>query len=131
MAKKWAFSIPYPPSVNKYWVRRRGGGLMLSPVARAYKKNVAALLHRHKSKKPSESKLKIEIYAVMPDRRKRDLDNICKGVLDAMEGIIYVDDCQFDSILIERIGYVKGGRLDIEITEIEGIEIVGNKQKIN
>lgn len=35
-----------------------------------------------------------EIDFYLPNRSRRDLDNLSKGVLDAMNGLVYDDDCQ-------------------------------------
>ena len=43
---------------------------------------------------PVEGPVEVTIQAHPPDKRRRDLDNIIKPVLDALEGLILVDDSQ-------------------------------------
>jgi len=43
---------------------------------------------------PVEGPVEVTIQAHPPDKRRRDLDNIIKPVLDALEGPILVDDSQ-------------------------------------
>ena len=43
---------------------------------------------------PAEGPVEVTIQAHPPDKRRRDLDNIIKPVLDALEGPILVDDSQ-------------------------------------
>ena len=38
--------------------------------------------------------LAVELDFYLPDKHRRDLDNLSKAVLDAMNGIVYKDDCQ-------------------------------------
>jgi crossover junction endodeoxyribonuclease RusA len=66
--------------------------------------------------------LAIEIRAYPPDKRKRDLDNILKSLLDSLThaGLI-VDDSQFDAIAIARLPSEKPGRVDIKIFQLENL----------
>jgi crossover junction endodeoxyribonuclease RusA len=59
------------------------------------------------------------IHACPPDRRRRDIDNMLKAPLDAMQhaGVIE-DDSLIDDLHIIRQEPIKGGRLVVEITEI-------------
>ena len=38
----------------------------------------------------------------LPDRRRRDIDNLSKAVLDAMNGIIYKDDTQVQKLVVDK-----------------------------
>lgn len=48
---------------------------------------------------------------------KPDLDNIAKGILDAMNGVIYDDDKQVIRLLVEK-KYGLFPRVDVEVTEV-------------
>ncbi|EQB2004311.1 RusA family crossover junction endodeoxyribonuclease, partial [Escherichia coli] len=62
----------------------------------------------------------IKVIAELPDKRRRDLDNILKAPLDALTHAgLLIDDEQFDEINIVRGLPVPGGRLGIKITELE------------
>jgi len=58
------------------------------------------------------------VTAYPPDKRKRDLDNILKALLDAMQGSLYEDDSQIDQLLIKRGDVIKGGKVRVTIEEI-------------
>ena len=45
----------------------------------------------------------VEIGFVCKHRRKRDLDNMVKLVLDALNGVAYVDDEQIDLMTVQRV----------------------------
>ena len=58
----------------------------------------------------------VELYC--PDKRRRDIDNLIKPLLDALEAAnVFVNDEQFDSIHITRAGYEKPGRMRVTIKE--------------
>ena len=63
-------------------------------------------------------RLSVEFYVYTPDRRRRDIDNLSKGLLDSMQYAgIYIDDNQVDRLLIVREPEI-GGYVDVRITEI-------------
>lgn len=102
------FTIPYPPSVNRYWRHPTKGKLagrhLISEEGRAYRTAVtAACMEQKVFKRRLEGRLEISLYLVPPDNRRRDLDNTLKGTLDAIThaGVV-LDDSQFDRILITR-----------------------------
>ena len=41
-----------------------------------------------------EGPLKVSLSFVMPNRRRVDCDNLCKGVLDSLNRLLYADDSQ-------------------------------------
>ena len=111
--------LPWPPSVNHYW-RQFNGRTILSNAGREYRTNVLALL-LPKRYKPLEGSLSVTICACPPDKRRRDLDNILKAVLDAMQYAgVYKDDSQVDVLAILRgaTDTVGHGTLLITVTHL-------------
>ena len=43
---------------------------------------------------PIQGRVKVELVFGLPDRVRRDVDNLSKGVLDACRKIVFVDDTQ-------------------------------------
>jgi crossover junction endodeoxyribonuclease RusA len=109
-------TLPYPPSVNHYW-RRVGPRTLISREGRTFRKNVCALLGGGGPRKPpSGGRIALAMDAFPPDRRRRDLDNIQKPVLDALERAgIYEDDSQIDLLLTRRREVVPSGRLQVDV----------------
>ena len=101
--------LPWPPSVNSYWRSYRGRNI-LSKRGRLYKEAagravLAAGANRHLS-----GRLRVKLVAYPPDNRRRDLDNLAKGVLDSMQGAgVYLDDSQVDELIITRAEVERGG----------------------
>lgn len=46
---------------------------------------------------------RVEIDVTFADARRRDIDNVCKTVLDALNGVAWNDDSQVDEIEIRRM----------------------------
>ena len=110
------FSLDYPPSVNSYWQRNRNGSVRVSAKGVKYKHTVKMMLH---GRDKLTGRLKGRFVVNVPDRRRRDLDNTLKAILDSMQGNVFLDDEQFDEITIVRGEVIKGGRIDVELYEIE------------
>lgn len=117
-----SMTLPWPPSVNTYWrhplTGRFAGMHLISEKGRAYRKNIQQLCMVARIK-PKEGRLKVTILASPPDRRARDLDNVLKGLLDALtHGGAWHDDEQIDDLHIIRRPVKAGGEIQIEIGEI-------------
>lgn len=110
--------LPYPPSVNHYW-RRVGSRTLISRQGRAYRREVAAAVERidHVAEQiPLTGPLSVEVLLYPPDRRRRDLDNTLKGLLDALEQAgVYLDDGLIERLSVEKRDVVEGGKAVVVI----------------
>jgi len=95
--------VPFPPSVNSYYRSIRRGRIcqsILSKKGREYKDKVKAIIG---DIKPLEGRLAVYIELCPPDRRRRDIDNYTKALLDSLtESGVWLDDEQIDYLLIAR-----------------------------
>jgi Holliday junction resolvase RusA-like endonuclease len=109
-------TLPYPPSVNHYY-RHVGFRTLISRQGRAYRTAVCSVLRRAGIRPLSGPvELKLELYP--PDRRRRDLDNVLKGLLDALQhGGLYHDDSQVVRLEADKLGVVPDGKVLIQIQE--------------
>lgn len=83
--------LPYPPSANRLW-RNVGGKTLKSSAYRAWLVQALALL-RGQRFTPHAGSYRLTIYAVRPDKRRRDIDNICKPIADCLvQGGVIEDD---------------------------------------
>ncbi len=111
-----SFALPYPPSVNHYW-RHVWAKILVSAEGREYRKRVAALLT---GTKPMVGPLSVSVEIHPPDRRRRDLDNCMKSLLDALQhGGAYEDDSQIARLLVERRDVMDGGKAVVAIDSIK------------
>lgn len=115
-------ALPWPPSNNRMWRTPTKGKLagrtMLSEAGRRYRMDVAAALIVAGTPRASYHgcRLAVSIYASPPDRRKRDLDNLPKAILDALvHADIIRDDSDIDLLIIERKAVTTAGSVSVEI----------------
>ena len=110
--------LPWPPTVNTYYGIVRGRKI-LSKRGREYKIQAAVECLRQKAPRPLTQRLEVNIEAYPPDKRKRDLDNIIKPLLDALQDYGMFDDEQIDILRIRRRAIEKPGYVRVYISEIE------------
>lgn len=110
--------LPYPPSANRmYRFPKKLEYPLLSKEGREYYKTVARKLPRFKG--PITQSVAVSIGAVVPDKRKRDLDNIIKPILDALtKAGCWVDDSQVKDLRVTKIGVLKPGHVRVIIWEL-------------
>ncbi len=98
-------SLPWPPSVNHYW-RHTGLKVVTSKAGREYRKAVSGIVTEAWCRDEAYEmygRLSVTVVASPPDRRARDLDNILKSLLDALEHAgLYRSDSQIDRLLVVR-----------------------------
>ena len=86
----------------------------------AYKEMIGALV-KSKCKTPTTENLKLQITFrrkfKVQSRRFGDIDNLVKGVLDSLNGILFVDDSQVVSLMATKIQSASVG-IDINIDKI-------------
>ena len=110
--------LPWPPTVNHYWVRTRKGQA-LSKRAVAYRDEVLLVWARLRASTQA-GKLSVQITAYPPDNRQRDLDNLLKSSLDAMQHAgVYSNDFDIDLLCIRRGAVVAGGKLMVTIYRVK------------
>lgn len=114
-----AITLPWPPSMNHYW-RTWQGRMLISREGRAYREEVCALLAGGGfGKPPPGARIALCMDAFPPDRRRRDLDNLQKGVLDSLEHAgLYADDSQIDLLATRRCPLAPGGRLSVYVSAL-------------
>ena len=116
--------LPWPPSVNRYW-RMWNGRMLISREGRAYKTGVSFAVQCHENftaaSVPMCGDLKVEIDLYPPDRRKRDIDNTQKAILDSLgHAGVYEDDSQIVELNVCKREVVKHGRAVVRISEARG-----------
>lgn len=113
-----SFRLPWPPTINSYWIRSRHG-IYLSERGKQFRE-VSVEIIKGLGMVQSLDRLAIYIGLSPPCRRKRDVDNHLKAILDAIEhaGIIG-DDEQFDDLRVRRLARVAGGHADVTISPLK------------
>jgi len=95
--------LPMPPSINHYYRSIGRGRVVVSRAGRDYRKVVCALVLAARVQPLGKSLLAVSLKLYVPDRRRRDLDNVLKPVLDALQYAgVYVDDNQIVELRISK-----------------------------
>ena len=118
--------LPYPPSMNHYWRyvpgRRKP---LISGEGRQFRTAVVQF-YRQLKVKAIDGPVRVNIVAFRPDRRRRDIDNILKSLLDALDHAgAYEDDSQIWDLSVRwvlnedgELAVWPGGQVIVAITEI-------------
>lgn len=110
-------TLPWPPSMNTYW-RTFQGRMIISAKGRDYRKAVIEQVQAQHGAKKYKGDLCVEIEAYRPDKRRRDLDNLLKAVLDGCaHADVYDDDCQIVDLRIYWADTI-GGMIKVNVREL-------------
>ena len=114
--------LPYPPSVNSYW-RANGHRRFISKEGVAFTKEVDLIVKQSGAKSFGENRVAMSVMIHPRSKRKFDLDNTLKAILDAlMKADMYNDDSQIDYIEIARGEAVPKGAAVIHLYDFIGEE---------
>ena len=108
--------LPWPPSINHYW-RNYRGRIVISADGRAYRQTVSyRILEQGIPRDNLNCRLAVRIDAYPPDKRRRDLDNIQKALLDAIVAAdVIEDDSLIDALSITRHDACEDGKVIVRI----------------
>lgn len=110
--------VPWPPTANHYYGQRPKGGRFIKPAGKAFRVEVKATAMESKACNYIAGPIHLEIDAFPPDNRKRDLDNINKALLDALEESgVFKDDSQIIKLTSTKHQPIKGGKVVVRVLE--------------
>lgn len=115
-------TLPWPPSLNRIW-RAAGGKILLSMIARKYKKAAAAALPVGRVPPPLTGRLLVWMTLHPPLKlvgSRWDIANREKLMIDCLtEQRVWLDDSQIDAMVILRGTPVGAGRVELTIQTLE------------
>lgn len=109
-----------PPSVNHIWKHRICGNramTYLTKEGKEFKDRISALVP--KDHKPFRGDVSVYLLLVFPDKRRRDIDNYCKGILDGMNHKVYLDDSQIKELYVRKEYDKNKPKIIVYVDEIE------------
>jgi len=109
-----SIELPLPPSANHYY-RHVGPRTLISRGGRAFREGVALRLKAARVQ-PLSGRLAVQVDIYPPDERRRDIDNIQKALLDALQhGGAFHDDSQVVWLLTQKAQLHPGGKVSVKI----------------
>jgi|TARA_R110000822_G_C15180778_1_gene480350 crossover junction endodeoxyribonuclease RusA len=109
--------LPWGTSANVAYIRTMRG-IALSKTGRLFREHVVTQVEEDGQDLGLEGKLSVSIELFEPNKRRRDIDNLIKPLLDALEAAnVFVNDFQINSLSICRAGYKSGGLMKVKIIE--------------
>lgn len=109
--------LPYPPTLNSYY-RHVGRYTLLSRKGREYREMVVSLLANQKIE-PLSGPLDMMLVFHPPDRRRRDVDNLQKAILDALQhGGAYHNDDQIMHLDVWKRDPIAGGKAIVRLRQL-------------
>jgi Holliday junction resolvase RusA-like endonuclease len=110
------FDLPWPPSVNRYY-RHVGPRVLISREGRKYRMMAVSRLGGLFEKFSGTVALSLDCYP--PDRRRRDLDNILKCLLDSLVNAgVMEDDSQMKRLQMEMYEPIPEGLVHVHVAPI-------------
>ncbi len=120
MSQSLSITLPWPPTVNTYYrhvVIGRSPRTLISEAGRHYREAVNTLVASMAPKR-LEGDLTVHVEAWFPDRRRRDLDNLLKSLLDSLTHAgVWQDDSQVVDLRISKAPLI-GGMVKVRIEEV-------------
>ena len=115
-------TLPWPPSLNRIW-RAVGGKILLSMIARKYKRAAAAALPVGRVPPPLTGRLLVWMTLHPPLKlanARWDIANREKLMIDTLtEQRVWLDDSQIDAMVILRGEPSGAGRVELTIHTLE------------
>jgi crossover junction endodeoxyribonuclease RusA len=113
----YEFYLPFPPSVNNYYVHTRNG-MFISKKGKTYRQAVAEAIEEQMAGVHITDRIFIECVLFPPDRRKRDLGNYDKAMMDAITHAgFWEDDELIDQQMFYRGEVCKPGQVFVRVAE--------------
>lgn len=119
----WEGFLPFPPTLNTYY-RHVGPKVLISRRGRDYRRLVGLLLLGCPR---FSAPVSLELAVRPPDNRRRDLDNLLKGLQDALvHAGLLADDSLIRRLSMRMDAPVAGGLVSVRIAALGQVKYIGN-----
>jgi Holliday junction resolvase RusA-like endonuclease len=119
------FTVPGKP-VPKQRARKGPNGWYTPTETRRYERAVG--FHATRARQvhtatggewPMGRRYEVEVLCVWADRRRRDIDNVLKSVLDGLNGVLFADDSQVVRAIVSRSEPERATRTVVRVRVLE------------
>lgn len=119
--------LPFPPTINNYYVKT-SRGIYISSKGKKFRAAVEAeVVSQLGDWAATTDRLLLEVILWPPDKRKRDLDNYMKALLDSLTQCrLWEDDSQIDQLFVYRGAKVTNGSVFMRIQSAGPVIPVGS-----
>ena len=115
-------TLPFPPSVNHYWrhvVMGKRVATLISEPGRKYTTAVLGEVLRQKAAMRINHHVAVTVMLHAPDKRRRDVDNYAKSLLDSLvKANVLEDDSLIRDLRLVWGDILSGGKAVVTIREI-------------
>lgn len=122
----------YPPTVNNYYVKTQRG-VFISQKGKKFRDQVIQdVCEQLAGFEKQYGRLRLDVVLFVPDKRRRDIDNVQKPLLDALTHAgVWDDDSQLDQITIYRGAHTFDGKTYIRVSEAGPIIPIGMEKLLD
>lgn len=116
-----SLDLPLPPTVNHHYYHRKNQKILTNE-GRKFRAQVAGIVYSQYRGPVLTGRLSVHMELYAPDRRRYDVDNRIKPMLDALEKSekLFLNDSQVDELYVLRGAPVGGsGYCRVVIRELE------------
>jgi len=107
------FLLPFPPSVNSMYAGK--ARRYKSPRYKKWIDQAQVMACKQKLPVWVNGPVQVQLDFVKPDKRKRDLDNLAKAVLDfCTDAQVWKDDCQVEHLTLR---WVEADFVGVKVTK--------------
>ncbi len=107
-----------PKSTNHIYKMRSFGkfvSMYMSAEGKKIKSDYTILARSQFKQQPIADDLEITVTLYFGTKRKHDIDNYCKLLLDSLTGVLWVDDSQITKMTIEKLYSKENPRIELVI----------------
>jgi len=95
-------TLPGNPKSTQNIYRFAGRIMYMNKVGKELKESYQWEAKSQWKKEPTKGDIGVRIHLFFGDKRKRDIDNFNKLILDSLSGIVWEDDVQIQSLFISK-----------------------------
>lgn len=110
-----------PKSTNHCWKHSCNRGYLhsyMTPQGKDIKESYQWQAKTQWKEKPTKEPIQVLIRLYFGTKRKQDIDNFNKILLDSLSGIVWEDDSQIEEMVVAKFYDKKAPRIEVEVNRL-------------